>query len=87
MSQSRENTPIYFEAMRGWMEAHQGRMPGAVSASRQPEDDIVVDTPYMDDVAENGISFWGRNRALTEPRADLNPSQSLSPRTSKPKQR
>jgi len=27
----------------------------------------VVDTPYMDDVAKNGISPWGRNRGVIKP--------------------
>jgi hypothetical protein len=29
-----------------------------------------VDTPYMDDVAKNGLSPWGRNRAVTQPNAE-----------------
>ena len=31
-------------------------MPGVVPTSGEPEDDIVVDTPYLDDVAKSGIS-------------------------------
>ena len=77
MSNSSENTPIYLEAISEWLAAHQGRMPGVVPTSGEPEDDIVVDTPYMDDVAKNGISSWGRNRAVTQPNAEPKSSPSL----------
>jgi len=65
MSTSAESTPVYFEAISGWMATHLGRMPGVVSASDEPMRATVVDTPYMDDVAKNGISPWGRNRGVT----------------------
>ena len=77
MSRSSENTPIYLEAISGWMAAHQRRMPGVVPTSGEPEADIVVDTPYMDDVAKNGISPWGRNRGVTRPNAQPKSSPSL----------
>ena len=77
MSNSSENPPIYLEAISEWLAAHQGRMPGVVPTSGEPEDDIVVDTPYMDDVAKNGISPWGRNRAVTQPNAEPKSSPSL----------
>lgn len=51
MTTSTENSPIYFKAIAGWMATHQGRMPGVVPTSGEPEDDMVVDTPYMDGVA------------------------------------
>jgi hypothetical protein len=44
MTTSTENNPIYSEAISGWMATHQGRMPGVVPTSGEPEDDIVVDT-------------------------------------------
>jgi len=47
------------------MATHLGRMPGVVPAA--DEYDTVVDTPYMDDVAKNGISPWGRNRGVIKP--------------------
>jgi len=65
MNTGTENTPIYDTAISGWLATHQGRMPGVVPTSNEP--DTVVDTPYMDDVAKNGISPWGRNRAVTTP--------------------
>ena len=49
------------------MDTHQGRMRGALPASDEPEVETVVDTPYMDDAAKNGISPWGRNRGVTMP--------------------
>jgi hypothetical protein len=73
---STENSPIYSKAISGWMATHQGRMPGVVPTSGEPEDDIVVDTPYLDDAAKNGISPWGRNRAVTQPNAEPLPSPS-----------
>jgi hypothetical protein len=33
----------------------------------------VMNTPYMDDVAKNGISPWGRNRGVTKPVPNQNP--------------
>ena len=71
MSTSTESTPIYDEAISGWMATHHGRMPGVVPASDEP--DTVVDTPYMDDVAKNGISPWGPNRGVTKPMPRPNP--------------
>ena len=65
MSTSAESTPVYFEAISGWMATHLGRMPGVGPAA--DEYHTVVDTPYMDDVAKNGISPWGRNRGVTKP--------------------
>ncbi len=79
MTTSTEDTPIYSRAISEWMATHQGRMPGVVPTLGEPEDDIVVATPYLDDAAKNGISPWGPNRGVTRPVADLNPSQSLSP--------
>lgn len=52
-------------------------MPGVVPTSGEPEADIVVDTPYMDDVAKNGISPWGRNRGVTRPNAQPKSRPSL----------
>jgi hypothetical protein len=66
---STEDSPIYSKAISGWMATHQGRMPGVVPASGEPEDDLAVDTPYLDDAAKNGISPWGRNRAVMTPAA------------------
>jgi hypothetical protein len=77
MTTSTENSPIYSEAISGWMATHQGRMPGVVLTSGEPEDDIVVDTPYLDDATKNGISPWGRNRGVTHPNAEPIPSPSL----------
>jgi|BarGraNGADG00212_1021973.scaffolds.fasta_scaffold53741_1 hypothetical protein len=57
MTTSTENSPIYFQVLKGWMATHQGRMPGVVPTPGEPEDHPVVDTPYMDDVAKNGISL------------------------------
>jgi hypothetical protein len=70
MTTSTENSPIYFKAIKGRMATHQGRMPGVVSSPGEPEDHPVVDTPYVDDVAKNRISPWGRNRAVTQPNAE-----------------
>jgi len=67
MSTSAENTPVYFEAISGWMATHLGRMPGMVPTSDESKRARVVDTPYMDDVAKNGISPWGRNRGVIKP--------------------
>jgi hypothetical protein len=77
MTTSTENSPIYSKAISGWMATHQGRMPGVVPTSGEPEDDIVVDTPYLDDATKNGISPWGRNRGVTQPNAEPIPSPSL----------
>jgi hypothetical protein len=52
MTTSTENSPIYSEAISGWMATHQGRMPGVVPTSSEPGDDIVVDTPCLDDAAK-----------------------------------
>jgi hypothetical protein len=73
MTTSTENTPIYDEAISGWMATHQRRMPGVVPASGEPERDTVVDTPYLDDAAKNGISPWGRNRGVPKPDAEPSP--------------
>jgi hypothetical protein len=51
MTTSTENSPIYSKVISGWMATHQGRMPGVVPTSGEPEVDIVVDTPYLDDAA------------------------------------
>jgi len=67
MSTSAESTPVYFEAISGWMDTHLGRMPGVVPASDEPTRATVVNTPYLDDVAKNGISPWGRNRGVIKP--------------------
>jgi hypothetical protein len=48
-----------------------------VATSGELEDDIVVDTPYLDDAVKNGISPWGRNRGVTQPNAELIASPSL----------
>ena len=64
---STEDSPIYLNAISGWMATHEGRMPGVVLTSGKPDDDIVVDTPYLDDVAKNGVVPWGRNRGVTRP--------------------
>ena len=71
-----EDSPIYSKTISGWMATHEGRMPGVVPTSAELEDDIVVDTPYLNDVAKNGISPWGRNRGVTPPNAE--PIQSPS---------
>ena len=71
MSTSTEDTPVYFEALSAWKATHEGRMPGEVPTSAEPQ--VVVDTPYMDDVARNGISPWGRNRGVTNPVANPSP--------------
>jgi len=73
MNSRTENTPIYFEVVSEWMAAHEGRMPGVVPASGEPERNTVVNTPYLDDVAKNGISPWGRNRRVTKPVPNQNP--------------
>jgi hypothetical protein len=64
MTTSTENSPIYFQVLKGWLATHQERMPGVPHTPGEPEDHPVVDTPYMDDVAKNGISPWRRNRAV-----------------------
>jgi hypothetical protein len=40
-----EDSPICTKAISVWLATHQGRMPGVVPSSGEPEDDIVVDTP------------------------------------------
>ena len=70
MTTSTEDSPIYSKAIAEWMASHQGKMPGVVSTSDEPEDEIVVDTPYLDDAAKNGITPWGRNRPVTQPNAE-----------------
>jgi hypothetical protein len=72
---STQDSPIYSMAISGWMATHQGRMPGVAPTSGETEDDIVVDTPYLDDAVRNGISPWGRNRGGTHP----TPSSSQAP--------
>ena len=37
------------------MATHQGEMPGVPPKLGEPQDHALVDTPYMDDVAKNGI--------------------------------
>ena len=66
MDTSIENTTIYFEAITAWMATHEGRMPGVEPASDEPEDDAVVETPYLDDVAKHGISSWGGDPRVTK---------------------
>jgi hypothetical protein len=85
MTTSAENTPIYSNAISEWMATHQGRMPGVVPSSGEPQDETVVDTPYMDDVAKNGISPWFGHRQVSRPMADPNPNKPPSPRSPKGK--
>lgn len=75
MTTSTEDSPIYSKAISVWMATHQGRMPG-VPTSGEPEDDIVVYTPYLDDAAKNGTSPWGRNRGVTPPNPEPIPGPS-----------
>lgn len=70
MSTTTENTSIYFEAISGWMATHQGMMPGAEPTSGEPVRNTVVDTPYMDDVALNGIAPWGDHHRVTKPKTE-----------------
>ena len=67
MTTSTQDSPIYAKAISGWMATHEGRMPGVVPTSGEPEDHIVVDTPYLDEATKNGVSPWGRKRAVSHP--------------------
>jgi hypothetical protein len=60
------------------MDGHpSGKDARVVPTSGAPENDIVLDTPYLEDAAKNGISLWGRNRGVTQPNAETPPSPNL----------
>jgi hypothetical protein len=54
-------TRLRNDSNSGWLRSVSMVHPRLPTTPGELEDHPVVDTPYMDDVAKNGISPWGHN--------------------------